>query len=53
MGHSALFWNELARKADALDVTDLLEENAKLRGKVAFYEHHVGRMSQLMNQSKE
>lgn len=44
LGHSAKYWLELQSKAEALNVTKLIEENADLRAKVNFYEQKVTEM---------
>jgi hypothetical protein len=47
LGHTMEYWLELQKKAEELAVTDYIEEIAKLRGKVSFYESRIQQMVEM------
>ena len=52
LGRSVEYWRELDNRAMEFDVTKLIEENAKLRAKVSFYEARLGEIAQFMGVMK-
>jgi len=47
LGHSFEYWMTLQQRAEELKVVDLIEEIAKLRGKLQFYESRIEQMESL------
>jgi len=47
LGESFAFWAELKKRADTLDVRDLVRDLALMRGKIASYEALIERMNQV------
>lgn len=45
LGHTIPYWLELEKKAKQLNVVKLIQEIAKLRGKVSFYESRLEEMN--------
>lgn len=45
LGHNVDYWLELERQAQALNAERLIDEIAKLRAKVSFYESRVTEMA--------
>jgi hypothetical protein len=41
LGHDVGYWVELQRRAEALEVTDFIQEIAELRGRLSFYESRL------------
>ena len=52
LGHDANYWLELERKAVKLEAVDFLEEIAKLRGKVSYYESRIKEINEFMIKTK-
>lgn len=46
LGHDARYWVELQKRAEEFNFTELIEEIAKLRGKVDFYESRIIQMNE-------
>ena len=49
LGEPVSFWVELKKRADKLEVNDLLRDLAELSARVHFYEMHIDRMEQFRN----
>ena len=59
LGRESEYWITLQERADSLDVvkhikeiSDLISENGKLRGKVSFYEDRIEQMVELKRRTK-
>lgn len=52
LGHPISYWLELQKRADKLDVVDLLDEIAELRGKVSFYESRFDQIETFRNKNR-
>jgi len=49
LGHSLEYWIELEKQAKSLDYDKLIEEIARLRAKVSFYESRIEEMNHFAN----
>jgi hypothetical protein len=49
LGHKPEYWLELQKKADELNVGDLIKEIARLRGKISLYESRIAEMNFIKN----
>ncbi len=52
LGQSIEYWIELERQTKSLNYTHLIEEIARLRGRVSFYEQRIKEMHDLTNLGK-
>lgn len=53
LGETTAFWAELRRRANELDVKNLIRDLAELQAKVGFYERELDRINQFREAMKK